>query len=363
MSSQNLLIVDDEQNVINSLRRELRGEHYTIYSANSGQAGLELVKEQRIDVVLSDQMMPGMDGISFLERVRQYDPDVTRILLTGHGSLKSAMSAVNNCQIYSYLTKPWSTDNLKDTIARAFLDRSLAVKRRRIEAAVKKRNRELKRLNDDLVDLVQARTGELDEAIREGVVMLAVAAEAKDDDSGQHVHRIQELSLAICIALGIPLGESQQISFFSMMHDIGKIHIPDSILRKRGPLTSRERQIMQTHCVAGETILSNKRFYKAARQIARSHHERWDGNGYPDGLKGEAIPLPARIVAVANIFDSLTHEHPYDRPVRTVAEALAEMEAQSGKAFDPEVLSAFVSIQTSGPRQSRDVETQDAAEV
>jgi putative two-component system response regulator len=138
--------------------------------------------------------------------------------------------------------------------------------------------------------------------------------------------------------------ESEQISFFSIMHDVGKIHIPDSILQKPGPLTAEEWEVMQTHCIAGEKILGNKPFYQTAREIARSHHERWDGNGYPDGLKGESISLAARIVNVADVFDALTNERPY-KSAWPVKEALAEMKTLSGKAFDPKILNVFIGLQ------------------
>ena len=173
--------------------------------------------------------------------------------------------------------------------------------------------------------------------------MLAMAAEAKDDDTGEHVYRIRDLTRKICTGIGMSGEESEQISFFSIMHDVGKIHIPDSILRKPGRLTGEEWAVMKTHAIAGEKILGTKPFYKTAREIARGHHEHWDGNGYPDGLKGKSIPLPARIVTVADIFDALTYKRPY-KPAWPVEKAVAEMKMMSGKNFDPEILDVFLEI-------------------
>ena len=128
------------------------------------------------------------------------------------------------------------------------------------------------------------------------------------------------------------------------MHDVGKIHIPDHILKKQGRFTDEEWSIMKTHTIAGEKILGNKPFYKQARQIARSHHERWDGNGYPDGLKKEETPLSARIVAIADVFDALIHKRPY-KPAWPVDKAVAEMKRLSGKAFDPNIMHEFLKMQ------------------
>lgn len=344
MDNRALLIVDDEQNVISSLNRQLRHDGYTIYAANSGSAGLELLKKNDIGVVLSDQVMPEMDGVAFLEAVKQQKPDTVRMLLTGQGSLKNAMAAINRSQIFGYLTKPWSPEVLNGTIAGAFEHYNLTVENKRLQQLTEKQNQQLSHINENLENLVRKRTFQLEEAVREGVVMLAVAAEAKDDDTGEHIHRIQGLARDICAGLGMPSEESEQISFFSIMHDVGKIHIPDSILQKPGPLTAEEWEVMQTHCIAGEKILGNKPFYQTAREIARSHHERWDANGYPDGLRGESIPLAARIVSVADVFDALTNERPY-KSAWPVKEALAEMKTLSGKAFDPKILNVFIGLQ------------------
>ncbi len=341
MDKRNLLIVDDEPNILKSLERELIPEGYTIYTANSGKEGLGLVKAHNIGAILSDFMMPEMDGVTFLESVKQYNPDAARILLTGFGSLNNAMDAVNRSHIFGYLTKPWSSVILKETIASAFEYYHLVNENKQLHKLTEEQNGLLKCMNEDLEGLVDKRTRQLEEAVREGVKMLAMAAEANDDNTGDHISRIQTITKEICPGLGLSQEESELISFFSIMHDVGKIHIPDNILKKPGPLSDQEWKIMQTHTTAGEKILGSKPFYKTARQIARSHHERWDGTGYPDGLKGDSIPLPARIVTVADVYDALTHERPY-RAAWSEEEAMAEMKALSGRLFDPEILEIFI---------------------
>ena len=344
MLNQSLLIVDDEPKIISSLKRLLRHKNYSIYSANSAKAGLEFLKENNIGLVISDLMMPEMDGITFLETVRQIKPDVVRILLTGHGTLENAMDSINRSQVFGYLTKPWLPEIMSGTIEGAFQHYNLLLENKRLQKLTEKQNKQLNIVNENLENLVHERTLELEEAVREGVVMLALAAEAKDDDTGEHIHRIQRSTRDICAALGMSSKESERIAFFSIMHDVGKIHIPDSILQKPGPLTVEEWVVMQTHCIAGGKILGDKPFYQTAREIARSHHERWDGNGYPDGLKEDSIPLPARIVTLADVFDALTHERPY-KQAWPLEDALAEMEILSGKVFDPEILKVFFRIQ------------------
>jgi len=350
MLNQSLLIVDDEPNIITSLKRQLRRKNYSIYSANSAKAGLEFLKENDVGVLISDLMMPEMDGITFLETVKQIKPDVVRILLTGHGTFENAMDGINRSQIFGYLTKPWSPEIISGTIDGAFQHYNLLIENKRLQKLTEKQNKQLNIVNENLENLVHERTLELEEAVREGVAMLALAAEAKDDDTGKHIHRIQQTTRDICRAIGMSSKEAKQIAFFSIMHDVGKIHIPDSILQKSGSLTAEEWIVMQRHCIAGEKILGDKPFYRIAREIARSHHERWNGTGYPDGLKKDLIPLPARIVTIADVFDALIHERPY-KQAWPQEKALAEMKRLSGKIFDPEILELFLSIRT-GPDQT-----------
>lgn len=350
--NRSLLIVDDEPNVLSSLKRELKKEGYTIYLATQGEAGLDILQNHDIGVILSDQMMPKMDGITFLEAAKQRKPDVVRLILTAHGSLENAIAAIDRAGIFGYLTKPWSSDELKGTIARAYEHYDLILENRRLQKLTSEQNQALKHFNANLEGLVHERTIQLEEAIREGVLMLAVAAEAKDDSTGEHVQRIGELTQGISVKLGISAAESERIGFFSMMHDVGKIHIPDNILRKPGPLTEQQWSVMKTHTTVGEKILGNRPFYQTAREIARSHHERWDGSGYPDGLKGDAIPATARIVTVADVFDSLTHDRPY-KEAWPVERALAEMKRLCGSLFDPEMLEGSLEMQQSKARPIR----------
>ena len=341
MANRTLLLVDDEPNIIRALKRQLRHEDFSIYSADSGESGLDIIKKYDIGVVISDQMMPGMDGITFLEQVKKHKPDVVRVLLTGYASIENAIASINRSRIFSYLTKPWTLETVRITLARAFEHYNLILENRRLQKLTREQNKKLEIINTNLDNLVKKRTSQLEDAVREGILMLALAAEAKDDDTGDHVNRIQAMTNKICTGLGITAKDSEMIGYASIMHDVGKIHIPDKILKKPGALTDKEWEIMKTHTVAGEKILGNQPFYKTAREIARSHHENWDGSGYPDGLKKEFIPLPARIVAVADVFDALIHKRAY-KPAWPVEKAVDEMKTLSGKKFDPDVLDTFL---------------------
>lgn len=343
MENRNLLVVDDEPQVLHSLGRELRPHGYTIFMAGSAREGLEIIRSEDVGVVLSDMKMPVTDGISFLETVARISSDTVRILLTGYANLDSAIKAVNRSHIFGFLTKPWEAQGLYDILHNAFTHTNLIRENRRLQELTSRQNAELTFINENLEKVVAERTDQLQEAVREGIEMLALAAEAKDDVTGDHIYRIKHLTGLICLKLGMAAQEADEISFFSMIHDIGKIRVPDHILKKEGPLTEAEWRIMKEHTTAGEKILGNKPFYRTARLIARSHHERWDGSGYPDGLAGPDIPLAARIVAVADVYDALTSPRPYKKAWPT-DRVLALMRSQAGTHFDPEILEALLAL-------------------
>ena len=341
LDPETMMIVDDDPSVGLALQRILRKGGRRILVCTSGEEALGRLGDREVGVVLSDQMMPGIDGTTLLETIRYRRPDIVRVLMTGYSSENRAIEAINRSHIFSYITKPWRNGDIHTIVDRAFRrhallhgqrDRLLALSADRAEAAFIHRN----------FDTLQARILEQVHAVeRDAVIMLAQAAEAKDDDTGEHVQRVGQLSRQICRGLELEDWLEEEIGFFSMVHDVGKIHVPDCILKKPGPLTDEEWAVMRRHSVYGERILVDRPAYRIARQITRSHHERWDGQGYPDGLTGRAIPLAARIVAVADVFDALTHERPY-KAAWPVWQALEEIRTQAGKAFDPHVVQAFL---------------------
>lgn len=205
----------------------------------------------------------------------------------------------------------------------------------------------LKHYSAELEGRVRERTAALNVANMDAIVMLAVASEAKDAETGAHVRRIQHLVRGIARRLTLPKKDVERIGYSSILHDVGKIHIPDRILRKPGSLTENEREIMQTHTLIGEQILSKRPFFDVARKVTRMHHENWDGSGYPDGLAGNKIPIAARIVRTADVFDALTSERVY-KPAWPVDQAVSYLKKERDRLFDSEVVGAFVALVSDG---------------
>jgi hypothetical protein len=194
---------------------------------------------------------------------------------------------------------------------------------------------------------LQKRRARLESQNRQTMGMLAKLVEARDTDAGAHLHRIQHLSEALALRVGFSAREAQQIAYASMMHDVGKANVPDAILKKPGSLSKDDWQVMQRHTVWGEELLTENQDFELARQVARWHHERWDGRGYPDGLAGEEIPLAARIVAVADVYDALISERPY-KEAWSPAEAIREVQHIAGSQLDPDLVEAFVDLWEEG---------------
>lgn len=205
----------------------------------------------------------------------------------------------------------------------------------------------LKRSNHELEERVRERTAELRLANMDALHMLAIACEAKDHDTGEHVLRVKRYTELLAGELGFSSAQAHEFGYSSVLHDVGKVHIPDAILTKPGPLTDEERRIINEHPVAGERILGHNPFFSVARRIARGHHENWDGSGYPEGLSRYAICTEARIVHVADVFDALTSSRPY-KAAWGQTEALRAVGELSGKAFDPEVVAALISLASRG---------------
>lgn len=206
---------------------------------------------------------------------------------------------------------------------------------------------ELKHYSSDLEEKVRLRTEELRQANLDAIYMLAIASEAKDLDTGKHIRRIQAYSQALAVEMGLNSNEAEAIGYSSILHNVGKMHVPDSVLKKPGALTAEERKVIESHTIVGPRIISGGTFFDQARRIARHHHENFDGSGYPDKLAGGEIPLEARIVHLVDVYDALVNVRAY-KAAWPPAEAVAFVEKQSGTMFDPAAVAAFISICSSG---------------
>ncbi|HEY8035688.1 MAG TPA: HD domain-containing phosphohydrolase [Methylobacter sp.] len=303
-----LLLVDDDPDVLATLTRSFRKSYKTL-SAEGGEAGIAFLNEHPVDLIICDQRMPNISGDQVLSHALQVQPEAIRILLTGYADVESLMTCVNDAHIYKYVTKPWDPAELNLTVVRA------------LESLVLKRDLDIAR-------------EQLETAYKDAVVMLCLAAEGKDQDTASHLYRVQHYTEALAIAMGIGSEEAAHMGLMSMLHDIGKLSTPDAILKKPDKLTEEEWAIMREHPLNGVRILGNNPFYETAREISAGHHENYDGSGYPQRLKGDDIPLSARIVKIADVFDALTTQRPYKKPW-TMETAIAHIESHAGIMFDP----------------------------
>jgi len=290
-----VLVVDDTEANIDILVETI-GADYDVSVAMDGESALEDVADEKPDLILLDIMMPGMDGYEVCKQLKSDEntKDIPIIFLTAMTEEQDearglALGAVD------YVTKPFSPDLVKSRVQNQL---------------------ELKLHRDNLEGLVKKRTLELEESHRDAIFMLGEAGHYNDTDTGVHIWRMAAYSSAIARAMGWDSNDADLLELAAPMHDTGKIGIPDAVLKKPAKLDKEEWQIMQTHSAVGHKILSQSEapLFKLAAEVALYHHEKWDGCGYPKGLKGEKIPISARIVAIADVFDALTRKRPYKVP-------------------------------------------------
>lgn len=338
LAKSRILIVDDEEGVAGPLQRLLlRAGYQDVTVCLSSLDASDEFRNHRPDMVILDVHMPIQDGFSVMaELFPEIDPDdhVPIVMITGDTNPEIQQRALS-LGVTDFLNKPFESVTV------------LLRLKNLLEA--QRVHRELRASRDSLEQRVAGRTRDLAQAQIEILRRLALAAEYRDDVTGHHAERVGVLSALIADALGLGPETVRLIRRAAPLHDVGKIGIPDAILMKPGPLTSAEFGVMKTHTTMGARILSGSRFplLQEAQTIALSHHERWEGAGYPHGIRGEEIPLPGRIVAVADVFDSLCHERPY-KPARPVETAIEVVTAGSGNHFDPEVVAAFLQVAGSG---------------
>lgn len=331
-----ILLVDDEEDNLALLYRTLRHE-YSIVKTTSPIEALKLLSEEPVDVIISDHKMPEMDGVEFLKRSYEIVPQSIRLLVTAYSDTNILIDAINYGKIYRYVKKPWEPTELMMIVKTA------------IEYS------QLKKENDKLIyDLKELFSGTINAIIE--------ALDAKDSFTLGRSRRVTFFALKMVKYFNLPPEEMGKLELAGLLHDIGMIGVSEDILNKTGALTEEEFENVKKHVNHGVKILEDIKQLKDVVEIIRFHHERFNGNGYPCGLKGDEIPLNARIIAIADAYDSMVSNRSY-REGLSHEEAMSRIKEQSGKQFDPVVVQAFEAIIPDALREISDFEKQSAETV
>src|SRR5215472_1480186 len=336
MAAERILVVDDEESIREIVCSMLTAAGYQTRQASSGIEALEVLGTgEDFSLMLSDLMMRDLDGIGLLEQTKIKFPEMPVIMVTAVHDISVALAAIRN-GAYDYLLKPFEREQLLAAVRRALETRRLKLENRAYQS--------------NLESLVAARTEQLRQAMTDlersydiTLEALGDALDLKDAETEGHSKRVTAFTIAIARAMGLSGDKIRVIARGAFLHDIGKMAIPDNILRKPGALTLDETQIMREHCFRGYQMLKKIPFLAEAAEIVYAHQERFDGTGYPRGLKANEIPLGARIFSVADTLDAITSDRPY-RAAQTISAAREEVERFSGKQFDPEVVHVFLQM-------------------
>jgi putative nucleotidyltransferase with HDIG domain len=336
MPEPQIMVVDDEEPIREVVSSMLNQAGYHTQQAASGIEALELLDcGENFQLILTDMMMPEMDGSALLEKIKERFPDVPVVMVTAVHDISVALAAIRN-GAYDYLLKPFEREQLLVMVRRALENRNLKIENHNYQM--------------NLEALVDARTEQLRQAMANlersydiTLEALGDALDLKDAETVGHSKRVTAYTIKIASACLVPEDKVRVIARGAFLHDIGKMAIPDAILSKPASLTPAESLIVREHCMHGYQILRKIPFLQEAAEIVYTHQERYDGTGYPRGLKGEEIPLGARIFAIADTLDAITSDRPY-RSAQTLEAARAEIQKWSGRQFDPQIVKVFLEI-------------------
>jgi putative nucleotidyltransferase with HDIG domain len=341
-SQYKVLCVDDEPNILSSLRRMLSLEGFEVFTADSGAQALELLAKDTVNVIISDMQMPGMHGVELLEKVRQQWPHTMRLMLTGASDMSGAIEAINQGAIYRYIAKPWNDEELLSTIRAAIAFGTLANEHDRLEALTIAQKASLNEMVDTLESRVQERTEDLRAAYIASIKAFSNILELRRPDLLPHSRRVATLAMKMAKVAGLSEDECQSIYIAGLLHDIGKIGLSDRILNTKFiELPLADAKVYRTHTTMGEKTLNTLEDMQGVAAIIRSHHEYFNGTGFPDGLTGKDIPIGARIVAIVEAYEEL-QSGDYAKVESTPADAVRVILSNKGKLFCPDMTEAFV---------------------
>lgn len=328
-----ILIADDEEIICAVLSQRLTREGYSCVTAHNGKDALNHFYKEKFSLIISDIRMPEMDGLKLLQNVKAVRPTMMFIIMTGYPEIELAVEAIH-LGVNDFLIKPFDLELAVFSVKKA-------LEQKKMEEELESYHRSLKKLVEERTEKLQQAYLTLKKAYLDSVKVLAEAIDAKDTYTRGHSDRVRRMSLQIAVSLGFTEERREVLEYGALLHDIGKIGIEDEILRKPGPLSPEEFQTIQQHPLVGVKIVEGIEFFKDKIPMIRSHHEHFDGKGYPDGLVGEAIPLEARIIAVPDAFDAMASLRPHRRAM-SLEDILLEMEKYKGKQFDPNILEIFL---------------------
>jgi len=342
MNEGNILVIDDEKVMCNLLKDSLSEHGYKVTITQKAQDGLDYARNNLFDLVITDLKMPEIDGIEIMRRIKEFDRDNTVVVITGYPSFETVREALR-LGAYDYITKPFNLEEVFFIVKRA-------VELRRLKLANKKLMKQLEEENIILGKRVEERTSDLKKlyhdmefAYMATVKALAQAIDAKDHYTHSHSLNVTKYAVAIAKEMGLSPLEVETLREACQLHDLGKIGIHDYILSKSEKLTQEEWEKIRSHSLRGAEILEPLTFLEDVTILIRQHHERYEGTGYPNGLKEEEIELGARIITVADAFDAMISERPY-RKAYSKEYAISELKENSSTQFDPQVVKAFLEV-------------------
>ncbi len=330
---ERFLVVDDDPSITEALTKVVKSMGFEVISHTDPR---EAAKETAFDLIITDFMMPHMSGVELLHALRATRPEAVRLLITAANDFKVAMKAVNEGEVFKLLGKPWGLNELRSAITQAVDYHRLIQDNKRLTREVNERNAQLTALNATLEQQVTERTT----GLLEGMIR---ALDYRDTETQWHSWRVARFTRRIAEAMGISGEQLVQIEQGALLHDIGKIGVRDAILLKPGPLTPEEWVEMKKHPEQGYRMLANIPYLQPAADIVFQHQEKWNGQGYPRGLKGEEITIGARLFCIADTMDAICSDRPY-RKGSTLEVAITEIGRLAGSQFDPKAVETFLAI-------------------